>query len=279
MQRKLKLSIAIPASVLGTEPTLLLKTIKASLIARAAAIFRVKEVLVYADPYLENRKDLAVLVDVLKYLVEPPYLKKYVPLKDTLKYVGAVPPLQAEHHPRSRSPRKGEVRLGIVVDHTPSGSLVDVGIGTLVEVNRRLPRGEKVAVRITSVNPIRCELCKKVDIYTGYEVKVYDSLRSIVEERKGKELIIATSRWGKWYLDYENDVLRNVEVKRGVTVLFGAPKHGLHEIASKEGWSLEELCDYIFNFVKDQGVWTIRTEEAVFIVLACLRSTFSREYL
>ncbi len=45
-----KLTVAIPASVISDIPHLREKTAKVGLIGRAAAIFRVREIIVFPDP-------------------------------------------------------------------------------------------------------------------------------------------------------------------------------------------------------------------------------------
>ena len=56
---KKKLSIAIPASTISDTPHLREKTAKIGLIGRAAAIFRVDEIIVYPDsPKVDQRRDL-----------------------------------------------------------------------------------------------------------------------------------------------------------------------------------------------------------------------------
>jgi len=52
-----------------------------------------------------------------------------------------------------------------------------------------------------------------------------------------------------------------------VLVVFGGPRHGVDEILSMEGLSVE---NHLINFVPMQGVETIRTEEAMVAVLSIL---------
>ena len=61
------LSIAIPDSSLKDETTQVNKTRKISIIARACAIFRVKEIFIYKEKN-SNRNDSVLLSTLLKYL-------------------------------------------------------------------------------------------------------------------------------------------------------------------------------------------------------------------
>jgi predicted SPOUT superfamily RNA methylase MTH1 len=91
-----KLSIAIPASVISETPHLREKTAKIGSIARSAAIFRVNEIIVYADNAREDqRRDLAFIELLLKYLETPQYLRKALfKLDPDLQYAGILPPLR-----------------------------------------------------------------------------------------------------------------------------------------------------------------------------------------
>jgi len=52
--------------------------------------------------------------------------------------------------------------------------------------------------------------------------------------------------------------------------VFGAPYEGLYDIAKDEGFSLDEVVDFSINFIPEQGVATVRSEEAMFAVLSIL---------
>ena len=71
MDRK-TVTIAIPASIISDTPHLREKTSKIGLIARAAGIFRVNEIIVYSDNTKTNqRKDLNLIALLLNYLETP----------------------------------------------------------------------------------------------------------------------------------------------------------------------------------------------------------------
>jgi predicted SPOUT superfamily RNA methylase MTH1 len=53
-------------------------------------------------------------------------------------------------------------------------------------------------------------------------------------------------------------------------VVFGSPKKGIYEILSNEGQDPKNLSDFIVNFLPNQGVATVRTEEALLSTLTVL---------
>lgn len=98
---KHRLAVAVPASVVADTPHLREKTSKIGFIGRAAAIFRVDEIIVYADdPKTNQNRDLDLIALLLSYMETPQYLRKRLfELKPELQYAGILPPLRTPHHP------------------------------------------------------------------------------------------------------------------------------------------------------------------------------------
>jgi hypothetical protein len=55
-----------------------------------------------------------------------------------------------------------------------------------------------------------------------------------------------------------------------ILVAFGSPTRGLKEILEHEGLDLNDYADFIVNTIPDQGVETVRTEEAIYTSLSIL---------
>ena len=53
-------------------------------------------------------------------------------------------------------------------------------------------------------------------------------------------------------------------------VVFGSPSEGVPEILAKEGTDLGRMVDFNLNMIANQGVETVRTEEAVFATMSIL---------
>ena len=68
-KRDRKLAVAIPASLVSDIPHLREKTLKIGLLGRAAAIFRVMEIIVFPDDLGSNQKrDRNLIVTILSYI-------------------------------------------------------------------------------------------------------------------------------------------------------------------------------------------------------------------
>ncbi len=243
------LSIAIPSSSLINERDDKIKTYKVGMIARAAAVFRVDEILIYYDPILDDSEFIA---EILEYLETPQYLRKQLfPLKKSLRYVGLLPPLAIPSH-TSKHLKVGEVREGVVRHVAPDGTRwVDVGIDALAPLKSDAEKGARVTVRICSKTPLRVEEAEPQE-YWGYRVK---KLR--LEELVRRKNLVVTSR--------KCEVVKPPALRRDVTLVFGNPEEGVFEIAKRLGIKMEAEC---WNVVPNQGTKTVRLEEAIFATLS-----------
>ncbi|MBN1244318.1 RNA-binding protein [Candidatus Bathyarchaeota archaeon] len=284
MNRK-KLAIAVPASVISDTPHLREKTSKIGLIGRAAAVFRVDEIIVYPDNAEKgkqrNEADLIALL--LAYLETPQYLRKrFFKIDPRLQYAGILPPLRTPHHPLNRKAKNlkvGEYREGVTVSKTKEGVLVDIGVerpALMRETNWALGKrltlqvvkaGERVEVQAVSRD--------EVPSYWGYTVTVENhSFGRLVENGKF-DLTIATSKIGAKFVDVAGKMAEKWKKADCTLVAFGAPARGLHEIVADEGADLNDVADFVVNMVPEQGTETVRTEEALFASLAVLNVQFS----
>ena len=271
--RNVELDIAVPAGVLSVEPSLQLKTVKVGLIGRAAAVYRVSRIMLYVDR-AEAWRELDTFKRLLEYLVTPPYLRRrvYPPSLPELRYAGILPPLQIPTHGVG-GPKEGEVREAYVLRRRGGVAVVDAGLGREVEVElprgARVARGQRIYVRISSLEPLKLEYVEEPDVYTRYSVETFDSFSEVIRTARGA-LIIATSRRGRDVREVLSDIEGKARERGRVVVLFGSPTEGLYEIAEREGIKLEDNVDYIVNTVPGQGTLTVRTEEAIWSTLAIL---------
>ncbi|MBI4362050.1 MAG: hypothetical protein HY558_02645, partial [Euryarchaeota archaeon] len=85
---------------------------RAGVVARALAIFRVEQVVIYRDPY--GPDDAHAITTLLEYAETPQYLRRRLfPLREELRDAGLLPALRTPHHPveaRVRRLQVGEVR-------------------------------------------------------------------------------------------------------------------------------------------------------------------------
>jgi len=255
------------------------KTLRIGLVGRAAAIFRVDEIIVYPDmPNIDQTKDANMLALILAYMETPQYLRKRLfRLMAELRYAGVLPPLRTPHHPvinRLERLNVGEYREGVVVSSSPRGSFVDVGVERPAFVlGKRLPPNKRVTVRIVQLQKrFLATLAdrKEIGTYWGYEVSVSKATLGQLLKKRDFNLIVATSRKGKPISQVLDELKEKWKTSSRILVAFGAPTQGLYEILAHENLRLEDTADFVVNTIPNQGTETVRTEEALYATLAVL---------
>jgi hypothetical protein len=278
-KRSGELSIAIPASLVSDVPHLREKTLKIGLIGRAAAVFRVDEIIVFPDlPGVDQSRDADLIATILSYMETPQYLRKRLfKIKPELRYAGVLPPLRTPHHPlsdRTEHLTIGEYREGVVASSFKGGSFVDIGVERPVLVpNAQPPINTRVTVRITQLGKRpKAALASRDEIktYWGYRITVSDVPFGRLVKDRPFDLVIATSRYGTPLMSVIDELVRRWKRSRTVLVAFGAPAEGLYEIVAREHLKLDEVVHFTINTIPDQGTETVRTEEALYATLACL---------
>jgi predicted SPOUT superfamily RNA methylase MTH1 len=279
-----KLSIAIPASIISDTPHLREKTSKVGLIGRAAAIFRVAEIIVYEDnPKIDQHRDMELIALLLNYMEAPQYLRKTMfKLQPNLEYAGILPPLRTPNHPLSGKTKHlnvGEYREGLVLSPTKDGLLVDIGVQRPALLRQEhFMLGERLTTQvITAGKLVEVQVVSRDDvpIYWGYKIRA--ERQNFVQLAKEGEfdLRIATARLGDEFEKIADKIGEKWSMSQHILVAFGAPSRGLHEIAAEDGVELSQIVDFVINTVPNQGVLTVRTEEALLSSLAILNVYFN----
>ena len=278
-----KLDIAIPASVIADTPHLREKTSKIGYIGRAAAIFRVNEIIVYADNSKINQtKDLDLIALLLSYMETPQYLRKRLfELKPELQYAGIMPPLRAPHHPltgRIRDLKIGMFREGVALSKSKEGTLVDIGSehpAVLPQV--QVAFNTRLTLKINKINDhIEVQIANKDEIpdYWGYNVSIEKKSLGALLRSKDFDLTIGTSKFADKFQDVANALTARWKKAGRILLLFGAPTRGLFEIFKDENVNLKDTVDFVLNMVPNQGTETVRTEEALLASLAIFNLQF-----
>jgi len=277
LRRVQGLSIAIPASFVSDVPHLREKTIRIGMVGRAAAIFRVDEVMVFPDfPKTDQKQDINLIATVLAYMETPQYLRKRLfKIQPELKYAGVLPPLRTPHHPladRTEDLKVGEFREGVIVSYSKEGSHVDIGVEQPALVaGIKLNTNTRVTVKITELGKrLKGVLVnhKEIKAYWGFKVSVSEVPLGRLVKNGPFDLVVATSRKGKPIHAIIDELTKSWKQSSKALVAFGAPTQGLYEIAAHERLRLEDLAHFIVNTIPEQGTETVRTEEALYASLA-----------
>lgn len=297
-------SIAVPGSILDNAQSPEFRTYLAGQIARAACIYKIDEIVVFDDVgeqtnvMISNKKTeggsktCKQLAIILQYLECPQYLRRILfPIHNFLKYTGVLNPLDAPHHFRQED--NVPFREGVVSTLPPKkgkGCNVDVGLRKHVLVDKCLQPYVRVTVKLIP-NSDDSKRQKGIvvapstpknesGIYWGYTVRNAESINEVFTKCPypgGYDLKIGTSDKGVNIDQTDHTQLGSF---KHALICFGGV-HGL-EAALEADQSIDEenpsaLFNIYLNTCPNQGSRTIRTEEAVFITLAELRSKMKLE--
>ena len=264
-----ELSIFIPNSFLSESKDLKIRTYKVGIIARALAIFKADNVIIYNDTHEKNedgKEDGAFIAEVLNYMNTPQYLRKQaIPIKAELKHVGILPPLRTPHHPVNSQPDVGDYRQGFTVKRNKKGTYVDIGMDKLAFCKEQLTVKKIFDFKITKIakKEVIVTPDKPDDVYWGY--KVISSNKSLKNSLKliKPDLVVETTRYGDYIDSIFDELKHKVEESKSIAILFGGPYSSIQEDVSNPNWDLIKL-----NTIPGQGTETVRTEEAVVATLS-----------
>ncbi|KAF7407820.1 hypothetical protein HZH66_002357 [Vespula vulgaris] len=296
------ITIAIPGSILDNAQSAELRTYLAGQIARAACIYKVDEIVVFDDKGVitesekkkvrtdevlgETRICCLQLVRILQYLECPQYLRKhFFPIHKDLQYAGVLNPLDAPHHLRQQD--ISLYREGVVSNKpvkAGKGSQVNIGLLNEIRVDKVLMPGLRVTVKIPSdqENPKKMkgiivsptEPRSETGIYWGYNVKLAKNLSEVFKNcsyKEGYDLTIGTSDKGTSIDDISPKSLKYDHA----LIVFGGLS-GLEAALEVDPDLPDEDPSSVFhkylNICPQQGSRTIRTEEALLLSLAELRT-------
>jgi len=265
----LNLSIAIPDSSLLDESTILNKTKKISIIARACAIFKINQIIIYQDGK-HNKNDSALLSTSLKYLETPQYFRKEIfPKTQLLKYAGVLQPLNISSHLTTSNQKMikiGDIRDALIINYKGK-KFLDIGINKYIQYFGKMKSGTRIAIQIKTTQPeLTAKEISREDIkdYWGYSVKERSNLLSILSTWKGK--IILTSKKGKNFTVL--DAKKMIEIDEPILIVFGTTNKGIHDILGTDIKKIQN--SKIFNFFPNQAKQTVRLEEAILGILSII---------
>lgn len=295
------LTMAVAGSIIDNAQSLELATRLASQIARAAAIFRIDEIVVFDNKrnsginggvklFDGNESGTSFLVRVLRYLETPQYLRKALfPKNNSLRYVGMLPPLDAPHHLRKHE--WASYREGITLKkktRNASATLVDVGLSKNIEVEGVHEPGIRVTVAMGTNQNLDSDIPRQVvssskpredaGMYWGYKVRYASNISSVFMEcpyKGGYDHSLGTSEHG---LTISSSKL-TIPAFRHLLIAFGGLaglEESIREDNNYKGKDPREVFNLYLNTCPHQGSRTIRTEEAILISLQYFQDPINR---
>lgn len=286
-------SIAFPSSLISKSQAEV-KTMIVGQISRALALFEIDEVIVFIDTVTEqtstdiDRSDSHLICRLLQYMETPSYLRRSLfPFHHSFKYVGLLPSLDMPHHMGKND--DSWYREGITVSSSKQDkSLVDVGLDSLLTVDKTLPTGIRVSVKLDSTSlPLSGTLVspftpRKVHgLYWGYETRLANSFNDTFTESSFKssdgnpepyDCIIGCTESGSSQIDASQ-----IPKFKHCLIVFGGEK-GIEGCAEADesfklsAQNVHTMFTMWLNPHKTGGCKSVRTEEAILISLSKLNS-------
>ena len=151
--------------------------------------------------------------------------------------------------------------------------MIDAGFRDSVRVKSNVPTSKIVTIRLTNSSPqLEGEIMEPsgLTIYWGFRVARGNvSLSEVVRNRKF-DLTISTSRKGTDVREITLELREKWKLSKRPVIVFGSPNDGVPEILARAGMNVLDAMDFDLNTIPDQGVETVRTEEALWGSLAVI---------
>lgn len=263
-------------------------------LARTAGIFKVDEIIIYHD-VLNKKIDkdyINFFVTNLQYLETPQYLRKTLfPRSDDLMLSGLMNPLDSSHH--LRIDEWCPYREGAVLARPTKegqGSWVNIGLKKECKINTSLAEKTRVTVKLkeTDFDPklkyysgeaVSVNEPKEHGFYWGYLVRVAETFDEIFENSfypEGYDFLIGTSDKGEDYSEADFEPQKDF---KHCLLFFGGLQGIEGMMESDENYKVTDpssIFHMYLNTCPQQGLRTIRTEEAILISLAVLKPKLER---
>lgn len=239
-----------------------LKVYKYGRLARSISIFGVDQVTIYRDkdPKADEERNAELLQKHLEYAETPPYLRKeLIPRDPDLENASILPALQIISHGYS-----DRFREAAVTGSSEGGSSLNAGLDDAVELEKELEEGERVTVMMDDdphlIDPA------EIEGFWTFEVRnERKELGTVLEERE--KPVVGTSRHG----DPLGELIYSRGMDKDFGLAFGSAWRGIPDLAER-GDVEEDQFDGVYNFIPGQHTKTVRTAEAVPIVLAVINA-------
>ena len=285
------LSVLIPSSIVDNAQSKELRTYLIGQIARTLGIFKISEVIIFHDKLKDNSKDyINYFIKNLQYLETPQYLRKTLfPMSEDLKLSGLMNPLESQHH--LRKDEWSQYREGCILDRPVNGdySWVNIGLNKDCKINQKIPARTRVTVKLNELNfnpklkyytgtlVSMSEPFIKNGTYWGYIVRVCETYNDIFNNsiyKEGYDFIIGTSDKGENYtkanFEKKKDFKHCLIIFGGISGIEGMMNDDeLNQLNNKK--NIGKMFDLYLNTCMNQGLRTIRTEEALMISLAVIK--------
>ena len=280
-----EINLVLVSSILENCNNLMEKTIKIGQIARNAAIFKVNKIyLIKTKNKIDNNSKL--IKKIFRYINTPQYLrKKRFSIEKDLKFVGMLPPLATYLHHLTKYEKDlidGEVREGIILKESNNLYKIDIGIEKPITVKGYYGKYKNSSSVYVKIRKEKGKLSyifssiEEINQYLGFKTSIIGLPELLNNFKDG--LLLGTSRRGENIYDISLRLRKDLKENNKIYLFFGSAKLDIFKLFKQFNITTKKSLSYIINFLPDQGVRTIRTEEAIPIVLTSLKQILNTNY-
>ena len=215
------------------------------------------------------------------------------PIHPDLRHAGLLKSMDLTHHLSATDHLPYREGVTLAPKRDVEGTLVDIGIGTVLLEDEKLPSYTRVtldvsALQTTTPHLSNARLAQPTDptrnlgYHWGYSTRLASSLSAVITESPhpdGYDFVIGTSERGE---ELTADRLGSLPPFQHLLVVLGG-QAGIESAAENDSElnlgkeDIKKLFDWWINCVVGQGSRTIRTEEAIWIVLGQMFGEFKRK--
>jgi hypothetical protein len=137
----------------------------------------------------------------------------------------------------------------------------------------------RVTTQITTIKPKYVEVTlqnrEEINIYWGYRVTVSNCSLGVIINQGNYDIAILTSKYGMPINTTTSTLKRRWQRATKILIAFGSPEEGLRQILRKEKTQIK-IPHLMLNTIPQQGVKSIRVEEAIHATLALLNFIYKK---
>ncbi len=266
------ISVFLPSTLLATEETIMLKTIKFGIFLRYLAIFKVDTVVVYLDDNDSKDYPLISALDVNKIHFGDKYTGNYEELLlKPKKYISTK-----------------TLKRGIVINNPKNENKIILFIDPENIFEFEGDKGNILDYFEIFESEFPLLVKYKSEKFSSFDFKISDkNLIEIVEEYRKSFIIIGTSEFGVPYYSLISETI----FSKPISLVFGPSKDGIEGTLSRVVKTnkaannhiqpnkslIKSMFDFYINTIPNQGTETVRLEEAVGSTLSLFNNEIEKK--
>jgi predicted SPOUT superfamily RNA methylase MTH1 len=259
MQYPSRIHVLLPNSLLQNETTNLLKTLKIGNILRTLTMFRIPKCIFYDDN--ASVKEIEFIIEVIKYVQCPPYLRKHIKPSPNLRHAAVLPPIHAPNHTSIRDNAILYIS-GQIMEKKGDSIKVDIGKENpiILKYMGASKPGQEVIIKYDNTFYSVQKPFEKTYWKTSCEISS-QNIEALLNDNSDF-FVIGASKSGE---QVSRSILKPITFQKAVFIAFGPIKGSFKKYIKNP-----DVIDQWINFIPNQATKTVKIEEALHSSLSIL---------